>query len=204
MSIAQVRIIGRRGGAARIVKLARQAGNAAALIALLGAGCAGPRVGQPPPACPTTATTAATPAIAATAAPAAKAAFAAQDRAAVEKVLTDQAAAWNRGDLDAYMAGYLRSPNLVFTSGSKVRTGYDETVASYRKHYGSDRASMGTLAFQILRVDPVGDGAAIVLGRWDLQRTSGASGGVFSVILERTAQGWLIVHDHTSSDPAKP
>lgn len=123
------------------------------------------------------------------------------DRAGVERVLAEQSAAWNRGDLEGYMAGYLRSPDLVFTSGSKVRTGYDETIASYRKRYGTDRASMGTLVFTLMRVDPVGQGGAIALGRWDLQLASGPVGGVFSVVLERTPRGWLIVHDHTSSDP---
>ncbi len=116
----------------------------------------------------------------------------------------DQAAAWNRGDLDGYMAGYLRSPELVFTSGSKVRTGYDETLASYRKKYGSDRASMGSLAFTLQRIDAVGCGAAVVLGRWDLALASGAIGGIFSVVLERRPEGWLVVHDHTSSDPPPP
>ncbi|MEZ4361038.1 MAG: nuclear transport factor 2 family protein [Kofleriaceae bacterium] len=133
-------------------------------------------------------------------APAARA-FTTEDRAAVEGVLAAQAAAWNRGDLDGYMAGYLRSPDLVFTSGSKIRTGYDETAATYRAKYGNDRASMGTLAFTILRVDPMGADAAVVLGRWDLTRASGPAGGVFSVVLTRTAEGWLIAHDHTSSDP---
>lgn len=127
--------------------------------------------------------------------------FSAADREAVAKLLADQAAAWNRGDLDGYMAGYLRSPALVFTSGSKVRTGYDETFASYKKKYGTDQASMGTLAFDVMRIDPVGDGGAVVLGRWDLKLAAGPVGGVFSVVMERTASGWLIVHDHTSSDP---
>lgn len=127
--------------------------------------------------------------------------FSAADREAVAKVLADQAAAWNRGDLDGYMAGYLRSPDLVFTSGSKVRTGYDETIASYKQKYGTDQSSMGTLAFDVMRVDPVGDGGAVVLGRWDLKLASGPVGGIFSVVMERTPSGWLIVHDHTSSDP---
>ncbi len=127
--------------------------------------------------------------------------FSAADREAVAKVLADQAAAWNRGDLDGYMAGYLRSPDLVFTSGSKVRTGYDETIASYKQKYGTDPSSMGTLAFDVMRVDPVGDGGAVVLGRWDLTLASGPVGGVFSVVMARTPSGWLIIHDHTSSDP---
>lgn len=168
-----------------------------------GVGCGGARVA---PAAPAGASAAASPppAGAPAAASACAPAFSEADRAAVERVLADQATAWNRGDLEGYMGGYLRSPELVFTSGSKVRTGYDETIASYRKKYGDDRASMGTLAFTILRIDPVGRGGVVVLGRWDLSLVGGMFGGVFSVVLERRPEGWLIVHDHTSSDPPPP
>jgi ketosteroid isomerase-like protein len=133
-------------------------------------------------------------------APPPAAALSTADRAAIADVLAAQAAAWNRGDLAGYMAGYLRSPDLVFTSGSKVRTGYDETYATYQQKYGTDRASMGTLAFKVMRVDAVGPGGAVVLGRWDLQRADGTAGGVFSVVLVRSAAGWVIMHDHTSVD----
>lgn len=38
----------------------------------------------------------------------------AAERAAVRAVLDAQAAAWNRGDLDGFMAGYWKSPALTF------------------------------------------------------------------------------------------
>ncbi len=127
-------------------------------------------------------------------------AFTAADRAAVAAVLERQRAAWNRGDLDGYMDGYARTPELVFTSGGKIRRGWDEARAAYHKRYGGDRASMGELAFEILAVQPVGADGAIVLGRWRLTGTPQAGGGVFSIVLARLEAGWRIVHDHTSSD----
>lgn len=127
--------------------------------------------------------------------------FTRADDAAVRAVLTTQQAAWNRGDLVGYMDGYLRSSALVFTSGSKVRRGWDETYAKYRDRYGSDPSTMGTLAFEILGVQALGPDGAIVLGRWVLTDTPNAGSGVFSVALERTGSGWKVVHDHTSSDP---
>jgi ketosteroid isomerase-like protein len=99
-------------------------------------------------------------------------AFTAADRAAVEAVLAGQRDAWNR-----------------------------ETRASYRQRYGGDRAGMGRLAFEILGVQPVGADGAVVLGRWTLTETPQAGGGIFTVVLERRAEGWRVVHDHTSSDP---
>ena len=121
------------------------------------------------------------------------------DRRAVVEVLERQRDAWNRGDLDGYMEGYARTPALVFTSGGKIRRGWDEARAAYQQRYGQDRSGMGQLAFEIVDVQPVGADAAIVLGRWRLTDTPQAGGGVFSVILERRPEGWRIVHDHTTS-----
>lgn len=128
-------------------------------------------------------------------------AFTRADDAAVRAVLSTQQAAWNRGDLPGYMAGYLRSPALVFTSGGKIRHGWDETLAKYQARYGSDPSTMGTLGFEILSVQALGADGAVVLGRWRLTDTPALGAGVFSVVLARTADGWKIVHDHTSSDP---
>lgn len=127
--------------------------------------------------------------------------FTAEDRAGVAAVLDRQAAAWNRGDLDGYMSGYAASPDLVFTSGGRIRRGFDETRASYLKRYGGDRSGMGHLAFEILGIQPAGPDGVVVLGRWRLTDTPNAGSGVFSVVLERRPEGWRIIHDHTSSDP---
>ena len=126
--------------------------------------------------------------------------FSTKDRSAVEGVLQAQADAWNRGDLDGYMAGYARTPELVFTSGAKVRRGWQETRDAYVKKYGSDPRGMGKLSFELLQVQPVGADGAVVLGRWQLRDTPNAGGGIFSVVLERRPEGWRVVHDHTSSD----
>lgn len=115
-------------------------------------------------------------------------------------VLIAQQEAWNRGDLEGYMAGYLRSDELVFTSGGNVRRGWQETHDKYKAKYGSDPSTMGKLAFDILGVQSLGDEGAIVLGRWKLTDTPNAGGGVFSVALRKTPDGWRVIHDHTSSD----
>ncbi|HSD88047.1 MAG TPA: nuclear transport factor 2 family protein [Kofleriaceae bacterium] len=122
------------------------------------------------------------------------------DDQAVRAVLTAQQSAWNRGDLDGYMAGYAHRPDLVFTSGGKLRRGWQETYDKYKAKYGSDRSTMGTLAFEILGVQSLGADGAVVLGRWKLTDTPNAGSGVFSVALARTPEGWRVVHDHTSSD----
>lgn len=120
------------------------------------------------------------------------------DRTAVTRVLDDQAAAWNRGDLAGYMAGYANTEALVFTSGGKVRTGWQATYDTYAKKYGSAPETMGRLRFEVTRVDPVGADGVVVLGTWTLTDSEHPGTGVFSVVLERRPDGWKIVHDHTS------
>jgi ketosteroid isomerase-like protein len=122
------------------------------------------------------------------------------ERRQIEAVIERQRLAWNRGDLAGYMEGYAHTPGLLFTSGGKIRRGWDETLAAYQKRYGGDRAGMGHLDFELLEVAPVGAGAAVVLGRWRLGETAQAGSGVFSLVLEQRPEGWRIVHDHTSVD----
>ena len=118
--------------------------------------------------------------------------------AAVRAVLDAQRDAWNRGDVDGYMEGYARSKDTVFVSGDNVTRGWQTVLDRYKKNYNS-RAKMGTLTFSDLEITPVGNDAAIVLGRWQLQRATDEPHGRFTLIFRRTRQGWKIVHDHTSA-----
>jgi beta-aspartyl-peptidase (threonine type) len=117
---------------------------------------------------------------------------------AVRAVLEAQAVAWNKGDLEGFMEGYWRSPKLSFSSGSEVTRGWDETLARYKKKYQSGGAEMGKLTFSNLEVEPLAPDAALVRGRWQLVRTKDKPGGVFTLVFRKFAEGWRIVHDHTS------
>ena len=50
----------------------------------------------------------------------------------VAAVIDSQTAAWNRGDIPGYMKGYWYSDSLLFTSGGRVRRGWQETLEKYR------------------------------------------------------------------------
>src|SRR5256714_5116284 len=118
--------------------------------------------------------------------------------ASVQAVLDAQRDAWNRGDVEGYMEGYERSTETVFVSGDNVTRGWQTVLDRYKKNYNS-REKMGTLTFSDLEITPVGKDAAIVLGRWHLQRVNDEPHGRFTLILRCTRQGWKIIHDHTSS-----
>jgi uncharacterized protein (TIGR02246 family) len=124
--------------------------------------------------------------------------FAPMDRTAVTDVLDRQAKAWNAGDLASYMDGYAKIDNLVFTSGGKVRKGWQDAFDHYKARYGTNPKAMGHLEFAVTQVDPVGADAAVVLGLWKLTESEHPGEGVFSLVFERRSEGWRIIHDHTS------
>jgi len=129
------------------------------------------------------------------------AAFArAAEAPAPRSVLDAQVEAWNRGDLEAFMAGYWRSPDLVFCSGAAVTKGWDETLARYRQRYQSEGREMGRLRFDAVEVIPLGDDAALARGAWRLVMSDGKEPhGLFTLLLRRLDGEWRIVHDHTSA-----
>ena len=121
------------------------------------------------------------------------------DRAAINAVLKAQQAAWNRGDVEAFLTGYWHSPELTFSGSNGVARGWDGVVARYKKNY-PDRDSMGELDFSALELRFLGPHAALVLGQWHLKReTAGDIGGVFTLVWRKLPEGWKIIHDHTST-----
>ena len=121
-------------------------------------------------------------------------------RAAVRAVLDAQVEAWNRGDLEGFMLGYWRSPELVFCSGATVTKGWEATIERYRKRYQSEGREMGTLRFDSIEVLPFGPDAAAARGAYRLRMKDGLEPhGLFTLLLRRVDGAWRIVHDHTSS-----
>ncbi|MCY7351766.1 MAG: nuclear transport factor 2 family protein [Cytophagaceae bacterium] len=121
-----------------------------------------------------------------------------QDRHLILSILDRQTKAWNAGDVAAFMHGYWESDSLLYIGQSGVRQGYQTTLASYRKNY-PDRAAMGTLAFNILKLDFLAPDVAFVVGKWQLTRPEkGDVGGHFSLLWRRINGAWVIVADHSS------
>src|SRR5271166_3136984 len=79
---------------------------------------------------------------------------------AIERVLHTQQEAWNRHDLEGFMAGYWHSPDLTFFSAGKERDGWEATMERYLANYSSPGHEMGKLDFSALRVEVLGQDAA--------------------------------------------
>jgi len=131
----------------------------------------------------------------------APAAAAEQDvEAAIRAVLDEQVMAWNRGDLDGFMAGYWKSDRTVFAGSSGVFRGWQNLLDRYRRGY-PDRQAMGRLEFSELEITVLAPDAAVVLGRWQLERAADRPGGLFTLVARKLPEGWRIIHDHTSAFP---
>ena len=115
----------------------------------------------------------------------------------IAAVLDAQAAAWNRGDIDAFMAGYALSPDTIFVSGDEVTRGWQTVRDRYAKKYDS-REKMGKLTFSDLTITPLCANAALVLGSWSLERKGDRPHGKFTLLFRKLPEGWRIVLDHTS------
>lgn len=117
--------------------------------------------------------------------------------AAIRAVLDAQREAWNRGDIEGYMAGYERTEQITFISGDSITRGWQTVHDRYKKNYDS-REKMGTLTFAEIETSFLSKHSAVVMGRWHLQRANDQPQGRFTLIFKRTKNGWRIVHDHTS------
>lgn len=120
--------------------------------------------------------------------------FSKQDEGSIRQVMADQEKAWDAGDIPGFMEGYADSVCFVSKKGSTC--GKAGVTANYQKSY-PDKATMGDLTFGGLEILGAGANNAWCTGTWELIRARDTVGGGFSLLWERTAQGWRILRDHT-------
>ena len=116
-------------------------------------------------------------------------------------MLDAEVVAWNKGDLDGFMAGYWKDDDLSFVSNGVERRGWKTTRDRYEKRYwsGTERPERGELSFTELKVESLSPQAAVVRGRFTLKLKAGQDTGLFTLVLRKYPEGWKITHDHTSA-----
>lgn len=120
-----------------------------------------------------------------------------KNETAILKILDEQTAAWNRGDVDAFMKGYWENDSLMFIGKSGVTYGWENTLKNYKKGY-PDTASMGKLTFTIIQVKKLSGKYYHVTGKWYLARSVGDVSGHYTLLWRKVNGRWVIISDHSS------
>lgn len=126
-------------------------------------------------------------------------------RSELDADLDSSAAAWNRGDLEGFLATYLARPTTTYIGSSGLVVGFEGIRDRYAPLFRGE-ARRDSLDFRDLQVRPLGDSTALAIGRYDLHRADSlTSTGIFTLVLRRSGDDWMIVHDHSSAlDPPRP
>ena len=121
----------------------------------------------------------------------------AKDSLAIIDILNKQEKDWNRGDIDEFMKGYLKSEKLIFSGPSGPIYGWKATLDRYKKTY-SDKEKMGKLKFEILNVIALSPKVIQLQGKFNLTRSIGDAFGYFTLNWIKVKNRWYIISDHTS------
>lgn len=119
----------------------------------------------------------------------------------VTRMLERSAEAWNRGDLDGFMADYLRAPTTTYIGSSGLVVGWEAIRARYAPLFEAG-ATRDSLRFEGISARLLGRAHALATARFVLHRGGQVTGsGPFTLVLWRTEDEWKIVHDQSASDP---
>ncbi len=117
----------------------------------------------------------------------------------VTKIVIAQEKAWNKGELDSYLAYYKDAPETEAILNGPVR-GLNAIRAAYHTSFPS-KDVMGTLEQSSVEVRELGPTFALALGHYKLLRprkSGGDAEGNFTDIFEKTDAGWKLVFSETT------
>lgn len=116
--------------------------------------------------------------------------------ATLESLLTSMADRWNAGDLPGHVAPYADSGTMM--TGRGPAGGRERIAEMLARNFWRDGRPLQQLRFEQVLVRPIGDGGAVVTGRFVLSGGGrDEQSGWFTTVWEHTPAGWRIVHDHS-------
>jgi uncharacterized protein (TIGR02246 family) len=105
-------------------------------------------------------------------------------------------AAWNRGDIDGYLAAYWHSDKVRWVSEGRVSYGFETIAATYKSRFNTVE-NLGKLEVTNLEIQLLGESDALVFGNWSQTTHTTTQHGVFTVHAKKINSEWLIVSDHS-------
>jgi len=121
-----------------------------------------------------------------------------KDVQAITQLLNDQYAAWNRHDIDAYLAPFWQSPRLVYVAEGQVCFGWQEVRATMIRNY-PDLNSMGTAIPERIHVDLLNGDSATTVEWWTVRMKGANVHGISTSSWKKIQEGWRIVEVQSSS-----
>jgi len=117
----------------------------------------------------------------------------------VVKIVLAQETAWNKGELDGFLAGFKDAPDTQAVLGNRA-TGMTEIRTAFHNNY-PNREAMGLLAYSDVEARVLGENYALATGKYHLDRSKkygGPADGTFTEVMEKTPKGWQIIFDETT------
>lgn len=119
-------------------------------------------------------------------------------QAAVDHLLSESEAAWNGGDLAGFIGWYKRGPGTTFLGSSGLTHGWEAIRERYAARF-EPGAARDSLRFEDLETRPLAPWLGLATARYVLfQDDSVTATGVFTLIVEKTPEGWRIIHDQSN------
>lgn len=119
--------------------------------------------------------------------------------AEIAAMMAGSAAAWNRGDLDAFMEDYVPGMRTTFVGSTGLLRGPEQLKERYRARYFAPGAPRDSLSFEQLAVDPLAPGLAYASAWYVLTRgDSVVARGPTTLVMMKQDGRWRILHDHSS------
>ena len=119
----------------------------------------------------------------------------------VAAVLRASAAAWNEGNLEAFIAFYAPGQQTTLIDGADVMAGESQIRKRYER-WVFDAGSMGRLNYSNLRVTLTAENVATVIGRYAVKAGERADKGLMTLVLRQSDGKWRIIQDTRVEDAA--
>jgi uncharacterized protein (TIGR02246 family) len=119
-------------------------------------------------------------------------------RAEIAAMMARSAEAWNRGDLDAFVADYAPGDGTTYIGSRGITRGVDAIRSVYAPRFAAG-GMRDSLSFRNLEVDLLAPDVANTIATYVLMRGDSVTAtGPTSLVMRRVGGRWLIVHDHSS------
>lgn len=117
---------------------------------------------------------------------------------AIRQASERMSAAWNEGDFEAYMDGFL-NPDVVFVSRGRFQDGWQGTLDHYVRDYGASPEQRGELRFFDYQIWMLAPDAAQLITRFHLDRPEHPLFGINTRLMRKVGGKWVVALNHVSA-----